>query len=346
MVKRRKSLLAGAILKHAEELGVELGSLSSWADESANYQDPQSIDSTNREDATTKSEELNNMPYLVDIVDTDNKEDADRKVNITISGIRVTDKLDYFIQCIEMKLAQEFKVIQFDFYNDWINGLIYIPRWMRVITKKHNYLWGLIKFGGKVKACNENVSRNINLVQQCGLSYSNKNDENMQITNPIGCKKTKENEKLYCHKSSKVRKKYRIFKGSGLVHSFKNMNDQYIYYFKPIDNNSDKCVRLFATDIILLGTLNKCDRWGIPGDLTQLVSSTYQMPPNLALTDSDLEGNEYETELDITKKITMDINIKQSKATTVNIRDCYAGINPMTEEANYTEISGIDWGYE
>lgn len=343
---RRKTLLAGSILKHAEGLGADLKSLSSWADESANYQDPQSIDSTNREDIDTKNEELNNNPNLAEIVDTDNKEDVNKKVRITIRGIRVTDKLDYFLQCIEMKLAQEFKVIQFDFYNDWINGLVYIPRWMRVITKKHNYLWGLIKFGGKVKACNENVRRNINLVQQCGLSYSNKNTENMQITNPIGCKKEKTNEKLYCHKSHKVRKKYRIFKDSGLVHSFKNMNDQYIYYFKPIDNNSDKCVRLFATDIILLGTLNNCDRLGIPGDLTQLVSSTYQMPPNLALTDSDLEGNEYETELDNNKVITMDINIQRGKATHVNIANCYMGINPMTEDANYTEISGIDWGYE
>ena len=41
------------------------------------------------------------------------------------------------IQCVEMNLAQEFRVIQFDFYNDWINGLIYIPRWMRTISKKY-----------------------------------------------------------------------------------------------------------------------------------------------------------------------------------------------------------------
>ena len=130
-------------------------------------------------------------------------------------------------------------MIQFDFYNDWINGLIYMPRWMRNITKKHNYLWGLIKFGGKVKACNENTSRrNINLVQQCGLSYSTNNGEFMQVTNPVGCKKTrskKKKEKLYCHKASQVRKKFGIFTDSGLVHSEKTIKDQYVYYFKPVD---------------------------------------------------------------------------------------------------------------
>jgi hypothetical protein len=351
--ERRKSLLAGAILKHAEELGGDLHEISDWVDGSSSYQDSKSIDSNNREDIAQKGEDTGNSlsegertEEAVEVTDGGGSKKSGKKYNVTVRGIRVTDKVDYFLQCIEMKLAQEFKVIQFDFYNDWINGVIYIPRWMRIITKKHNYLWGLIKFGGKVKACNENTSRKINIVQQCGLTYSNKTSENMQIVNPIGCKKTKSNEKLYCHKSNKVRKTYRIFKTSGLVHSFKNMNEQYIYYFKPIDNgNRDKCIRLFATDIVMLGTLNNCDIWGIPGNLAELVPSTYQMPPNLALTDSDLEGNDYESKVNSGKAISFTLRVDKGKATSFNLGDCYVGINPLEEDANYTEISGIDWGY-
>ena len=347
---RRKSLLAGSILKHFEELGGTLRDMDAWVDDSTSVADSTSIDYLNREDNETKAQENKTGLYTSDYVEVESDEEGKGKrkqQNITMRGIRVTDKTDYLIQCIEMKLAQEYKVIQFDFYNDWINGLIYIPRWMRTITKKRTFLWGLIKWGGKVKACNENVQRNINIVQQCGLSYSDKTTENMQVINPIGCKKTKNNgkEKLYCHKSSKVRKKYRIFKSAGLVHTFQNMNNQNIYYFKPIDNSNDKCVRLFATDIVLLGTLNNCDKWGIPEDLTQLVSSTYQMPPNLALTDSDLEGNDYEVKLDATKYIYMEILANKGKAKKVLLNGCYVGINPFDEDANYTELSGIDWGY-
>lgn len=40
----------------------------------------------------------------------------------------LTTNIDYLVSCIEMNLAQEYKVINFDFYNDWVNGTIYIPR--------------------------------------------------------------------------------------------------------------------------------------------------------------------------------------------------------------------------
>ena len=39
-------------------------------------------------------------------------------------SVCLTTNIDYLIQCIEINLAQEYKVIQFDFYNDWVNGLI------------------------------------------------------------------------------------------------------------------------------------------------------------------------------------------------------------------------------
>ena len=62
---------------------------------------------------------------------------------------------------------------------------------------------------------------------------------------------------------------------------------------KPTKTKNNKKIRLYATDIILLGSLTDNNLWGIPNNISELVSSTYQLPPNLALTDSDLEGNYY-----------------------------------------------------
>ena len=69
---------------------------------------------------------------------------ADDNKQLTIQNVRVTHNIDYIVQCIEMNLAQEYRVMQFDFYNDWINGLIYIPRWVRNNKKKHTFYHGFL----------------------------------------------------------------------------------------------------------------------------------------------------------------------------------------------------------
>ena len=345
--QKRKTLLGAAILKHYESLGKSIDFLSEpWGLDSSPYKDTKSIDVENTSphnlpDVEIKDEDDNEITGL----ETTEAKKETITIKIKLQGITVTNSIDYLIQCIEMKLAEEFKVIQFDFYNDWLNGVIYIPRWMRIITKKRKYFKGSVVKGGKIKACNENYSRNsINLVQQCSLTYSN----SMNVQNDVGCAT---NTLLTCHKNTKVRKKFNIFKTGGLVQTYENMNGQYIYYFKPIDNNGSqgsKTARLFATDIILLGSLSECDIWGIPEGLSNLVSSTYQMPPNLALTDSDLEGNEYETKtngdpINMTIQYTTKKDNQSLKVADLTLNE--GGITTFND-GNYTELSGIDWGYE
>ena len=63
----------------------------------------------------------------------------------------LTTNIDYLVSCIEMNLAQEYKVINFDFYNDWVNGTIYIPRWMRFVRGKSSFLWNGIKLRGLLR---------------------------------------------------------------------------------------------------------------------------------------------------------------------------------------------------
>ena len=313
---RKTTLLGMAIVAHYEDMGGDLkqGQYTEYIDKS---NDSQSIDNKNK---------VENTPSDYTIVETGSggkgKENSWQKIGLP--DIIVTNSTNYLLQCIEMNLAQEYRIIQFDFYNDWINGLIYIPRWMRSAKKN-----------GKVKACNENFKSGRNIVQQCGLSY----DTKFNVTNEIGCK----SRTLVCHKSNKVRKSFRILKSSGIVKTFKNSKNALIYYLKPYEISDSKNVRLFATDIILLGSLNDCDKWGIPNNLKELSSSSYQMPPNLALTDSEIDGNEYEAKAGSDR-----IYLKywaNGKCTDINLNGRYTSIGPMPETGNYTEIAGVNWNY-
>lgn len=362
--KRNKTMLATALLNHYSSMGGDTSAL-----------DTNSYDDVDFKTMDTKSIDYNNNPnlgggidkntYEEEKVTVENENSGGKKsktyLRVKWAGIKVTNDVDYLIKCIEMNLANEYKVIQFDFYNDWINGLIYLPRWMRTVTKKRTFIFKDFTIGGKIKACNESGAKKINLVQQCALTYYNKDNSSqplMMVKNEVGCKKNK-NDKLECHKSGEVRKSYRIFRETGLVHQVETMQKNYVYYFKPIDYNSKKTVRLFATDIILLGTLNSCDRWGIPSDFRGLSPSTYQMPTNLALTDSELEGENYEAKLKgnttytdnkgtVRHSNTIEAYIQLSNFTAheLYLRDAYTTINPIEEDANYTELSGISWNYE
>ena len=273
---------------------------------------------------------------------------ADDNKKLTISNVRVSHNIDYIVQCIEMNLAQEYRVMQFDFYNDWINGLIYIPRWVRNITKKHTFLWGLIEFGGKVKACDENKSfsakQKRNVVQQCGLDYTLSNTTH-KINTSVGC--TSKNDKLMCHKSDKARKMVPVFVQGGIVKSVQTLKNQFVYYFKPCEDTDGKTIKLYSTDIILLGTMNQCDKWGIPNSLSELLSSTFQMPPNLALTDSDLDGDLYDnTQTQMVFHYQKDQDGKNAAVTNVKTFSLSPNaVTKLAEDGNYTEVSGIEWGY-
>ena len=340
--RKRKGLLAMAIVYHYEDMGGNTNSLPiEFSDDNKNVKDNKSIDSNNKTESDTK-----------------NDGDCAGWGNC-IRGVRVTDSTDYLIQCMEIKLAEEYRVIQFDFYNDWINGLVYIPRWVRTVRKKRKFLKNGQEKKVKIKACDENFkSKNRNIVQQCALRYNS----NHEVTNDyVGCSNRKNiiaswfkkgvEKKLRCHKDKSARKGVKIFKQGGILKSILTSKNQYVYYFKPYEEiDGSKNIRLFATDIILLGTLNDCDKWGIPNDLTELSSTSYQLPPNLALVDSHNDSAEYGTSIDTDKRIYITFGKskgKNSKSITANIKidECYTGVDIIESDGSYTEMAGIDWAY-
>ena len=170
-------------------------------------------------------------------------------ISISNSGSEIFSfecKAIYLISCIEMALAQEYKVINFDFYNDWVNGVIYMPRWMRFVRGKRTYLFGLIKIKPKVKSCMDDSSvfgKTRYYTQQCALSYSKTNNKYTKVDTRNGCMSNNVSKKQKCHKNNGF-KRYGIFgsadkKGSkgngGIVHQKETMLNQYVYYFKPCE---------------------------------------------------------------------------------------------------------------
>lgn len=284
--------------------------------------------------------------------------------NSDTESVCLTTNIDYLVSCIEMALAQEYKVINFDFYNDWINGVIYMPRWMRFVRQKRTFLFGLIKIKSKVRACMDNTSifnKTRYYTQQCSLSYgyNNSNLGYTNITTPPGCV-NEHSKKQKCHK--KGNKSYPIFGGSknssvngngGIVHENETIKKEYVYYLKPCEwSLSGKKVNLFANDIVLLGSLLDCNLYGIPQAFKYLTSSSYIMPTNLALTNMDDEGYLY---ADGEGTICSD---KTSAATLTQVDNSFMGMvnyystsespleyNEYDDTIPMTEAAGIAWNY-
>lgn len=215
----------------------------------------------------------------------------------------LTVDIDYLISCIEMNLAMEYRVINFDFYNDWVNGTIYFPRFMRFIKPKLRFL-GITWRQAKTKGCMDDpsvFSKTRRYTQQCAVGYEFENVGNRSIISrvrkPTGKAK---NEANRLHKGAGFSQITIFGSRGGICHEQETLRGQNVYYMKPCefrgDTGYEKKINLFATDIILLGSLNDCDRNGIPQAFKYLSSTSYVLPTNLALTNMEENGMLYATE--------------------------------------------------
>ena len=229
----------------------------------------------------------------------------------------LTMNVDYLVNCFEMNLANEYRVIKFDFYNDWVNGVLYFPRWMRKVKRKKKYKIQLNKglqnlittyYKDKVQGCmnaeTSRVKKSRYYTQQCSLGYTGRTNEPwVEIKTPPSCNpKDKSQQKrsskkisifpARCHKKNGMTQSSIFGPKSGLVTEETTMLGQFVYYLKPCEWKDDeygtkKRTLLFATDIVMLGTLNDCDENGIPQAFRYLNNTSYVMPTNLALTTMD-----------------------------------------------------------
>lgn len=256
------------------------------------------------------------------------------------------DRVDMLYNCVENQLAQENEVTSFNFYNDWINGVVYLPLWYRRIKKRRN---GDIKKDNWCSTDNTTVQtrkwkRNLklystNMIQRTVSLPGGKtmgkinplvNNENTVLSsadNETGRESMifskYDNDNCYgyqCHKYA--RSYFKVYKG--LIYEKETMLGDKVYYYKPCDydtstGNSD-LVTLFATDLVLLGSLNECDMHGIPQFFKCLESTTYNMPPDLLSESYDYTNENNATSVDEDDDSEIDLG------------------------SRITEYTGADWG--
>lgn len=272
----------------------------------------------------------------------------------------LTTKTDYLISCIEMNLAMEYKVINFDFYNDWINGLIYIPRFMRYVKPRNK----------KVKGCMDNTkifAKSRKYTQMCSLSYLPETVDGKIVFN-TGYNPKGKTASYNLHKSRGF-EKIKIFgKKGGICHEHTTSKKQHVYYMKPCEWSDGRKINLYATDIVLLGSLKPCDENGLPQAFKYLSSTSYVMPPNLALTNMETNGYLYVNDKNTicagnsNQKISDDTN-KDNGVTLASLDGgisdelaMYADSGAKNVNTNFdkdelidiiplTEIAGVSWNY-
>ena len=228
---------------------------------------------------------------------------------------------------IQQSLAEEFKIVKLDLYQDWVNGVLYMPLWYWRKRKKQSFLFGLIKRKAKNQYCDcDKVFNRLKTFLTCSIEYNN---------NSLGTddRNTDEGETRW-HKKNKS---HSVFFKHGLIKQVENKDGLNIYYYSALDATSDNdnakllmidrpsgftAVRLYATDIILLGNLNEDNLYGIPQLFKALPSTTANIPPIATISEPSETENEDE----------------ERNSTNVDNDAAYS------EDSGVTLTTGMDWG--
>lgn len=226
---------------------------------------------------------------------------------------------------VQRSLALEYKIVKLDFYHDWINGTLYMPLWYWRKRAKKTFLFGLFSSSAKNDFCScDSLYTRLKTKFACSIGYKNNSLDapNQDGYMPLGQKKW--------HKSSAVSST--ISYKRGLIKPFVNKDGLTVYYYNAIDVNASddkanqaldditssfQAVRLYATDIILLGNLNENNLYGIPQFYKCLPSTTSNIPPIATVQEAESEETDTETDYDTSS----------------------------AEESGTTTTTGMDWGY-
>lgn len=183
---------------------------------------------------------------------------------------------------VQQRLAEDYKIVKLDFYQDWLNGSLYMPLWYWRKRKKKTFLFFTISSAkNEFCSCDKTYSRLKSFVT-CNFRYS---DKRLGVSDSV----FPESENKW-HRNAK--RAGRIFFPHGLIKPVENRDGLTAYYYAAIQATSDSddvpmeelrsrfnAFRLFATDIILLGNLNESNMYGIPQFFKNLPSTTANIPP-------------------------------------------------------------------
>ena len=207
---------------------------------------------------------------------------------------------------VQRSLALDYKIVKMDFYQDWLNGTLYMPLWYWRKRRKKSFLFGLITSKAKSQycSCDTVYKQKPKTVVPCNIEYSN---NSMNTNNNL----MPDKEKRW-HK----KRNGNVWYKRGLIKPFENKDGLTLYYYVAMQptlsnqnpslalgdiGNSAKIMVLYATDIILLGNLDPNNIYGIPQFYNCLPSTTVNVPPIASVKESSDEEEEEEEENDTDK---------------------------------------------
>lgn len=291
------------------------------------------------------------------LVKKENKKIKDGQMDESERTTPILGGTEELYNCVETALAEDNDTISLNFQNDWVNGTLYAPMWFRKITNKRKYFFGLIRRRAKDQWCEGEKSYTRKILRKFNPCSPKRNGVEKEYTNFADEKVTPRymkysDDKRYsdscrnkCHEATKS-----INLDKGLIVKRETMLGQDVYYYKPVeysvapkvteekseygvpesatqtDRGSVKI--LFATDIVLLGSLNDCDIHGVPQLFKSLENTTFNLPPNLLFADNEVQ-----------------VTMKRKNGNGGDDDDPDAvNIEYEVTEVSSSEMTGMDWG--
>jgi len=179
------------------------------------------------------------------------------------------------------KVLEEQEGIGLDFYNDWLNGCLYFPSWFWHLKTKANTENGKAERDSLFCECKrvKDTANKMMLFNGGSYIYSNCNlripTENTVYTNE---------KNGYKYKFTKMPYGSKEFY-DGIIKNKKTKYDDDVFYYsygtklKNIEEKDEsEYIRLFSTDIILLGSLKDDDIDGVPKVMYNLPTTTSNIP--------------------------------------------------------------------
>lgn len=219
-----------------------------------------------------------------------------------------------FTQCVALSLIQSMNLIEFDFYNDWINGTLYAPLFAireRLADKEGNpstvetYFCetacdGLgFGFGNLPEALGNKCYDDIYIKDTCMNNTVPALCGEPSVNNPCGTVRLLppplhtmiggsdgSSEELLPFQAPFNRRGITNTGPVGQIHNIESGIISYKdghYYYTPNTFRGD--FKLFAVDIITLGSSVNCHWKGTPYVSNLFVETTYKKPPFLSITD-------------------------------------------------------------
>ena len=286
-----------------------------------------------------------------------------RKVLAKENRVNVDDLLNTvsgLFDCIENQLAQDNEATSFNFSNDWVNGVLYFPLWHRFVRPKRTFFINGIRIPGKNRWCSHDRDvkrRKLKLYKTCSLKKEARITHGVPYINPYEKETFPEEIDDFRYTIPKGEKViigynqngfednncngYKCHKNAvsfvsdlpGIIYEKWTMLKESVYYYVAGDKDSlynnndiqnDQFVKMFSTDIVLLGSLHSCDLQGVPQFFKRLKSTTFNFPPDLLVSDGEI-NEEVEVNLDTDSE---DVAIDYIDGT------------------EYTFETGADWGSE